>query len=169
MVQAIFHPELLPFIVNWEAWSTFVVGCAAVSGAVRIGKNQAAILATQADTEALRLRSELYDRRIAVHAVAEQFYQQSFLNLGNPPKEILDELYEARSRSRFIYDSDVHNFLNEMLDAARKLRKATADVKPGDVAAVEASSAALETALDYFGTMEDRLQTVFLPYLKLTG
>jgi hypothetical protein len=167
MLRFVFHPELLPFVIAWEAWATFVVGLAAVFGAIRIGKNQATILARQASTEAMKLRADLYDRRIAVHTAAERFYQQTYLNLGSTPVDVRNEFYEARSRSRFIFGEDVHRFLNDMLASSRKLGAACSTVTATSEGAALATAGACENALDDFGKMEARLQVVFQPYLEI--
>lgn len=121
MLDFVTHPERLPFLISWEAWSTLAVGILAVIGAVKVGleqtritKRQTEILGRQVELEATKLRVELYDRRHAVYEAAENFILAAMKSDWELPQEVYDGMSVAVRQSRFLFDNDFQDLLRKI-------------------------------------------------------
>ncbi len=69
-----------------------------------------------------RLRLELYDRRWDVYAAVEQFVAQILTDLAPGPEQIA-ELYRSTAHARFLFGSDINDYLKELVSHAVELYK----------------------------------------------
>ncbi len=85
--------------LSWDAVATIVTGVLAVGAAVFVGlrqlrlmSEQTAIAARQVDLETLKLRSELFDRRMKVYDTTVKWLRHFWAN-GHAPADALREDY----------------------------------------------------------------------------
>lgn len=69
-----------------------------------------------------RPRLELYDRRWEVYAAAEKFVAQVLENLV-PERDHFAELHRSTVHARFLFGSDINDYLKELTSHAAALRK----------------------------------------------
>jgi len=144
MVLRFWNPNLLPYVIDWSAWATLIVGIAAVIGAFYIGKKQSAIALRQAeiadrqarimerqtaiatrlaDTEHTRLRAELYDRRVVVYSGIERYLIDASSADGNVTPEVRQELFNSISVASFLLDEDLAAIGRRILQVSASLRQ----------------------------------------------
>ncbi|MDX9974340.1 MAG: hypothetical protein RBU21_15250 [FCB group bacterium] len=115
---------------TWEAAATFFggfaalfVGFAAVGGAIQVGARQAAIMekqteiaATQVELERLKLRSDLYDRRMEIYGATRDWFD-AFLQSGhNPDGDRRQRFVDAVYTSEFLFRPEVSARLRQWYD-----------------------------------------------------
>lgn len=124
---------------DWPSFATLATGFAAVIGATLIGLKQAGIARRQADIterqvmiaghqneilerqtrlEEIRLRSELYDRRMIIYEQAQE-YSSYVMQHGRPPVgEEFGRFHRAMIQARFLFRPTVSNKLLEFAASA---------------------------------------------------
>lgn len=171
MPKWLFHPELLPFVISWEAWATFGVGLAAVAGAYRIGIRQIAtlerqtdILRAQADQGELQIRVDLYDRRSAVYSTTRDF--GSMIASGNDSSVALKMAFgDALNASRFLFGPELQQWLRKFYAAAVQLDVANTRVKRAALTVTEEQLEIVAGRYDQFNDLLAELDGKFAPYL----
>lgn len=124
MLQWIIHPEILPFVIAWDAWATFAVGTAAVVGAYRVGlrqvgtaERQANIAAAMVEQEQLKLRAEQFEKRSSVYSDIRE-YGRCALHDAEIPADVQDRFFKALNVTRFLFGEDIRVWVEEMHAAA---------------------------------------------------
>ena len=69
-----------------------------------------------------RPRLELYDRRWEVYTAAERFVAQVLENFA-PERDHFAELHRSTVHARFLFGSDINDYLKELISHAVALRK----------------------------------------------
>lgn len=142
-MPAFWNPNSLPYVIDWSAWATLVVGIAAVIGAFVIGLRQVGIAGRQADitfrqaeimdrqthiaerqaeTERTRLRAELYDRRVLVFTGIEQFLEEALIRDGAVTPQLTESFNRSMSIAPFLLGKDVEELGRSIAKIAYKLR-----------------------------------------------
>lgn len=170
MLNWLFHPETLPFLVNWEAWATFCVGVAAVLGAWRVGNRQARIaekqteiLDSQSRLANLQLRADLYDRRMKVYAAIREYAHLS--STGNKVSmDVQRPFYEALNASRFLFGAELQQWVRQLLSAAIKLQVASQRLGRSSSPTEEMADTVFARQ-DELSALLNELDARFAPYL----
>tara|TARA_R110002051_G_scaffold75897_1_gene138388 strand:- start:12376 stop:12846 length:471 start_codon:yes stop_codon:yes gene_type:complete len=110
---------------SWEAFATLATGLLAVGAAVWIGLKQMSITRRQVALENIKLRSELYDRRMEIYGATREWFD-AFLQAGHTPdgdrrQRFVDAVYtseflfrpEVSQRLRAWYDLGVRHAMQE--------------------------------------------------------
>lgn len=137
------NPDIFPYAIAWDAWAAFVVGMAAVIGAVIIGGKQAGIAKRQADITAkqtdvlerqvgiaakqvalenAKQRADLYDKRLDVCSGFERYVAVVAMNDGAIPNVDRDEFFTAWAASRYLFGAEVYALGQKLLNASVNLR-----------------------------------------------
>ena len=140
------NPDALPYVIAWDAWAAFVVGMAAVVGAVVIGRRQAGIAQRQADISAkqtdtlerqvhisanqvalenAKLRADLYEKRLEVCSGFERFVATVAMNDGAIPNADRDAFFTAWAASRYLFGAEVYAIGQRLLNMSFSLRHNT--------------------------------------------
>jgi len=140
------NPDAIPYAIAWEAWAAFVVGLAAVAGAVVIGRRQAGIADRQADISAkqtqilerqvgiaakqvalenAKQRADLYDKRLEICSAIERFVAVVSMNDGAISNVDRDEFFTAWAASRYLFGPEVYALGQRILNVSFNLRNNT--------------------------------------------
>lgn len=143
-IFSFWNPDAFPYAIAWDAWAAFVVGLAAVAGAVVIGRRQAGIADRQADISAkqadilerqvgiaanqvalenAKLRADLYDKRLEVCSGFERFLATVSMNDGVVPNADRDSFFTAWAASRHLFGAEVYGVGQRMLNMSFNLRQ----------------------------------------------
>lgn len=135
-MPAFWNPNSLHYVIDWSAWATFVVGIAAVIGAFIIGLRQVGIAARQAETmerqtliadkianiERIKLRTELYDRRVMIFTTIDNYIDISSDNDGIVSKQLKTDLYRAISLAPYVLGNDIAEIGKKVARLAQTLQ-----------------------------------------------
>lgn len=137
---------------SWEAFATLVTGLLAVGAAVWIGLKQMAITRRQVSLEQLKLRSELYDRRMEIYSATKEWLGAFIQGQGFPNDQRRQKFIDAVYTSEFLFRPEVSQRLRELYDlGARQLfySKANRDAEALEV--TQQLLAASNSLHDLFG------------------
>ena len=119
--------EIAP--LTWEAVSTFATGAMAVGAAIWVGRRQTNILKQQTnisdavrELESLKVKTELFDRRIAVYRAVEEWILAFHANDGFPENDIEHRYSKACAEASFLFEDNVVSTLNKWRRAANRYR-----------------------------------------------
>lgn len=98
---------------SWEAFATLVTGILAVGAAVWIGQKQIKITNRQVALERLKMRSDLFDRRVEIYGAVRDWFQNFIANGGAENPEMQRRFREAIYMSEFLFRSEVTIRLRE--------------------------------------------------------
>lgn len=108
---------------TWDAFATLFTGILAVGAAlfvglrqVKISDRQSRILEQQADIDALKYRSELFDRRLEVYDATARFLAAILQKAAEPEQEIIRSFLLARDSARFLFVDQVTVDLHKVWD-----------------------------------------------------
>ncbi|MNQ94027.1 hypothetical protein D3C85_1095210 [compost metagenome] len=132
---------------SWEAFATilagilaFVAGVGAIIGAVFVGKRQVNILDQQAkiankalEIEELKIRVEIFEKRLAVYDATRDWINFILMYARAPgrpthhpeeprEREIARTFYEQMDRARFLFRPEVYIRLTELFSLSSQLR-----------------------------------------------
>src|SRR5690606_10330340 len=102
---------------TWDAFSTLATGLGAVIAAVIVGLRQAGIadrqtsishqqtkvLAKQVDLDELKLRSDLFDRRLQIYYYTGRYIEAQMTNDGAPDVETRNDFLLSMNSARFLF------------------------------------------------------------------
>lgn len=180
---------------SWEAAATLSAGLAAVASAVFVGLRQMKIADRQVliqerltAIEALKVRSELFERRMVVYRATMDWFAavqidgavpRSFGTGEDGPSEEERNVARAFARavheSRFLFRPKVHGELGNIRDHGRNVqrlgrkidREYTRAERRGDDADVATLLKEKDDALDAITASVNRVDALFLPELHL--
>lgn len=177
-------PDSLGYAIDWSAWATLV----AVIGAVIIGilqsniarrqvaiaarqveimGNQATIAAQQANTESIRLRSELYDKRLSVYTNIEKYLIATSINGGNVDAGVRDKLFESISVASFLLDDDIAAIGRKLIKISSSLRANARRLETIDDANRSGLLDKIDADEDSLSSLHVELRNHMNKYLKL--
>lgn len=110
---------------DWQSFSTLVTGLTAVIAALIIGWRQSQILAMQSEisemqatTDMLRLRHELFDRRLEVYRSTMSLIRHIVSHATKPSSELQNEFLLAKGQATFLFSADVNAHLQTVWESA---------------------------------------------------
>lgn len=113
------------------AGATLVTGILAVIAAViigirqsRIANNQASIAAHQSKTDEMRLRSELFERRLSVYVRLRNHLNRNVLDNFDTTDETTSNYFSILDDGRFIFSAKIATFLRELTHEIIELSQA---------------------------------------------
>lgn len=113
---------------TWEAFATLFTGLMAVSAAYQVGIHQLAIMAKQTDIagrqvelETLKLRSDLFDRRVLVYESTHRWLADIVRTAATPTGDLRIEYLRAMDKAKFLYRPAVHKRLWELWELGARL------------------------------------------------
>jgi hypothetical protein len=112
---------------TWEAFATLMTGVLAVGAAMYVGHRQTKIMTEQTaiakgqvDLEHLKLRADLFDRRMQVYEATVRWLQDIWTN-GNAPKgEAHTNYIWAMEKAKFLFRPAVADQMEEWFRMANK-------------------------------------------------
>lgn len=106
---------------SWEAFATLATGILAVGAAIYVGRRQVAIsdrqsriLERQTNLDALRYRSELFERRFEVYEATARFLGGIMTHADEPERDVQMRFLAAVDASRFLFAPQVATELREI-------------------------------------------------------
>jgi hypothetical protein len=144
---------------SWEAFATLATGLAAVVAAFIVGRSQVAIsrrqteiLERQVGLDALKLRSELFERRMVVYEATKDFLIAIIQHAREPDGSIWRAFILAVDQAKFLFRPATHAELLAIRDLC------------GRFFVANAAKAANFASTGKYGTPEeiDREHTLFL-------
>lgn len=106
---------------TWEAFATLLTGVLAVGAAVYIGRRQVAIsdrqgriLEKQVGLDALKHRSDLFERRFEIYEASARFLGAIVTHAAEPDREIEMRFLSAMNASKFLFAPNVAADLKEI-------------------------------------------------------
>ncbi|MGH7025878.1 hypothetical protein [Brevundimonas sp.] len=115
--------------ISWEAAATLATGFAAVAAAWCVGKNQIAIQKRQTriqhelqKLEALKIKTDLFDRRMTVYLAIDSWLAEWVLR-GEVRKETEIAFYKAHDQATFLFGPEVRSAFLDWYRAAQVLRE----------------------------------------------
>lgn len=99
---------------SWEAFATLATGLAAVAGATWVARGQMKIQKKQTEIQAATLRSDLFDRRFEVYTATAEFLVAMIRGSRTLPPAETEKFLEAASKSRFLFQPEVYEALDEI-------------------------------------------------------
>lgn len=112
----------------WGAAATFVVGIAAVFGAVKVGLKQAAIsarqtriLERQVEMERSKLAHELYEKRYRAYDASAALVVEAMSGMRPHPTEKIAVVFvAAKTEARFLFPESVLDSMNEIWEKVQQ-------------------------------------------------
>lgn len=101
---------------SWEALATLLAAVIAVGGAAFVATRQVSILRNQVELERLKLRADLFDRRMAVYETTVRWFREIVAKDNVPTPELDREFIDATRRAVFLFRPEVSAKLNEWRD-----------------------------------------------------
>lgn len=165
---------------DWPSFSTLATGLAAVVGAVWIGRRQAGIAERQTDLlarqeawQAISIKADLFDRRLATYEATADFLIH-IADIGE------DEEVQARTRnfaakmreSQFLFQPEVYAALKEIWDVANDLRVSRVNSiarAKGELPRDAELGKRIQGHIEWMFTRLETLADVFKPDLELSG
>lgn len=98
---------------SWEAFATLFTGIIAVAGVVWVSSRQSKIMQTQIELERLKLKAELFDRRLAVYVTTVEWFNEFFREGRTPNPTSTRALVEAERRAKFLFRPLVSEKMDE--------------------------------------------------------
>jgi hypothetical protein len=99
---------------SWEAFSTLFTGILAVGGAIYVGRRQVGIsdrqsqiLERQASLDALKYRSELFERRFEVYEATARYLGATLAQGDQPERDVERRFLVAMDASKFLFAPQV--------------------------------------------------------------
>ena len=119
---------------SWESFSTLAAGGGAILGAVIVGIRQTKILDRQVNLERMKLRVELFDRRIVVYEATIKWLQEFWRKGDAPEGAVQTEFVWAIEKSKFLFRPEISTTLSDWLVKARQhsVLKAAGDYEKAD-------------------------------------
>lgn len=106
---------------DWQSFSTLMAGLMALVAALIIGRRQlrlldaqTSILSKQVDTDRLRLRHELFERRLAVFTATQDLLRHIIAKGDVPDQKTESNFLQAKGQATFLFDEVINQHLQHL-------------------------------------------------------
>lgn len=146
---------------GWDIIASFV----AVLTPLIIGLLGVYIAFQQWKTNHLKLKFDLYDRRLKVYDLLMQFLD----NVGGLENPTIDlELYRKFRETGFLFNSEIESFLYEIYDKASELAMLQIVEPEAEPAVIEDKEILRDTLIDWGNKQRETAKRIFRPFLSLS-